>query len=141
MKKNEKIGICTSLILVIMGLIGLIYTISIKNSTEINVSMYGLSLIYLIYGIIMFFYYIKLSKNKKKSDEQENIYEDERENSNKNKACAITFRIFLWLSIIADFIITVFLRQYQEYVNILNIFIGLTILTYLITYYIISKRN
>ena len=36
-------------------------------------------------------YFIKLSKNKKKSDEQENIYLDERINGNREKSFALTF--------------------------------------------------
>lgn len=141
MKKNEKRGIIISIILVIMGLVGIIYTTIIRNSVDTSVSMYSLGLTYLIIGIVVFIYYIRLSKNKKKSDEQQNIYDDERVISNSNKAHAITFKIILSTSILVDFIVTFFLREYQELANTLQNFTVFTILIYSVVYYFVSKRN
>ena len=92
-------------------------------------------------GLILILYFIKLSKNKKKSDEQENIYMDERINSNKEKSFALTFKIIIWASVIADFMVTFFLRQYQELADTLNVFTGLSIFIYLVVYYFVSKNN
>lgn len=141
MKRNEKRGIIISIIVTVMGLVGLIYTVIMKNSIEDYGSMYSLGLTYFVAGIVLIVYFIRLSKNKKKSDEQENIYEDERINRNKDRACAITFGIIIWISLIADFMVTFFFRQYQEFADKLNVFTVFSIFTYLIVYYFVSKKN
>ena len=82
-----------------------------------------------------------MKKNEKKSEEQENIYFDERINRIREKSFALTFKIILWISIIADFVVVFFLRQYQELADTLNVFVGLSIFIYLIVYYFVSKKN
>ena len=141
MKKYEKRGVIISIIVIIMGLVGLIYTALVKDSVENSGYMNSAGITYLVMGAILLLYFIKLSKNKKKSDEQENIFLDERINSNREKSFALTFKVILWISIIADFIVTFFLRQYQGIADTLSVFVGLSILTYLIVYYFISKKN
>ena len=132
MKKNEKRGIIISIITTIMGLVGIVYTTIIKNSIDNSVSMYNLSITYLILGLALILYFIRLSKNKKKSDEQENIYMDERINSNIRKSCYLTFKIIIDVSFITDFMVTIFLRQYQELADTLNVFIGISIFIYFV---------
>lgn len=141
MKKNEKRGIVIALLIIVLVLIGLIYAIITKKNIDTNSSMYSLGITYLVAGLLLVIYFIRLSKNKKKSDEQENIYQDERINNNRNKACAVTFKIIIWSSLIADYTVTFFLEQYQELADTLNIFVGFTIGIYLIAYCFISKRN
>ena len=141
MKKYEKRGVIISIIAIIMGLVGLIYTALVKDSVENSGYMNSAGITYLVIGAILLLYFIKLSKNKKKSDEQENIYLDERINSNREKSFALTFKIILWISIIAEFIVTFFLRQYQQWADALNVFVGLSIFIYLIVYYFVSKKN
>ena len=141
MKKYEKRGVIISIITIIMGLVGLIYTALVKDSVENSGYMNSAGITYLVIGAILLLYFIKLSKNKKKSDEQENIYLDERINSNREKSFALTFTIILWISIIAEFIVTFFLRQYQQWADALNVFVGLSIFIYLIVYYFVSKKN
>lgn len=141
MKKNEKRGIIISIIVTIMGLVGIIYTTIIKNSIDNSGYMYSSGITYLILGLILILYFIKLSKNKKKSDEQENIYMDERINSNREKSFALTFKIIIWASVIADFMVTFFLRQYQELADTLNVFTILSSFIYLVVYYFVSKNN
>lgn len=141
MKKNEKRGIVISIIVIIMGLVGLIYTTLVKNSVENSGHMYSFGITYLVIGLILLLYFIKLSKNKKKSDEQENIYMDERINSNREKSFALTFKIIIWISIIVDFMVTFFFRQYLELAETLNIFTAFSIFVYLIVYYFVSKNN
>ena len=141
MKKFEKRGVIISIIVIIMGLVGLIYTALVKDSVENSGYMNSAGITYLVMGAILLLYFIKLSKNKKKSDEQENIYLDERINSNREKSFALTFKIVLWISIIAEFIVTFFLRQYQQWADALNVFVGLSIFIYLIVYYFVSKKN
>lgn len=141
MKKYEKRGVVISIIVIIMGLVGLIYTALVKNSVENSDYMNSTGITYLVMGSILLLYFIKLSKNKKKSDEQENIYLDERINSNREKSFALTFKIIIWISIIADFMVTFFLREYQEFAETLGMFVGISIFIYLIVYYFISKKN
>ena len=141
MKKYEKRGIIISIIVIIMGLIGLIYTALVKNSVQNSDYMNSAGITYLVMGSILLLYFIKLSKNKKKSDEQENIYLDERINGNREKSFALTFKIIIWISLIADFIVTFFLIQYKELADTLSMFVGLSILIYLIVYYFVSKKN
>lgn len=141
MKRNEKRGIIISIILALMGLVGLIYTTIMKTSIEDCGPMYKLGLTYVVAGLFLIVYFIRLSKNQKKSDEQENIYEDERINRNKDRACAITFRIIIWISVIADFMVTFFFREYQEFTDTLSAFTFFSIFTYLIAYYFVSKNN
>jgi len=141
MKKYEKRGVIISIIVTIMGLVGLIYTALVKDSVENIGYMNTAGMTYLVMGLILLLYFIKLSKNKKKSDEQENIYLDERINGNREKSFALTFKIIIWISLIADFIVTFFLIQYKELADTLSMFVGLSILIYLIVYYFVSKKN
>ena len=141
MKENEKKGIIISAIITIMGLVGLIYTSTIKDSLEDSGSMYSLGFTYLIFGILLIIYFIQLSKNKKRSTEQENIYEDERLNINKGKASSITFSIIIGTSILAEFMFTFFFREFHELANTLTEFTSFSILVYLIVYYFVSKKN
>ena len=141
MKKNEKRGVIISVIVIIMGIIGLIYTTLVRNSVENSNFMYMSGISYMVMGLTILLYFIKLSKNKKKSDEQANIYLDERINSNREKSFALTFKIILWTSIIADYIVAFFLRQYQDWADILSMFVGTSIFIYVIVYYFVSKKN
>ena len=141
MKKNEKRGMIISIIISIMGAIGIIYTTIIKATVEDSLYMYTTGTTLVILGVMLMLYYIKLSKNKKISNEQENIYMDERINQNKEKSFAITFKIIIGISLIMDFITTFFLREYKECANILGAFVIASIILYFIVYTIVSKRN
>ena len=141
MKKNEKRGVIISVITIIMGVVGLVYTASVNESAENMAYMYSAGTTYVILGLSLLLYFIKLSKNKKRSDEQENIYLDERINSNKEKAFAISFKIIVWISLIADFMTIFFFRQYLDFSRILNTFICFSGFVYLIVYYFVSKNN
>lgn len=141
MKKNEKKGIIISTILILMGLIGIIYTAIIEGTIENSWTLYIVGLAYFALGACLLGYFIRLSKNEKKSEEQENIYEDERLNSNRDKACAITCRIIIYTSFIADFMVTFFIRQYKDLSDILSEFTFFLLLIYAVVYYFVSKKN
>jgi len=141
MKKNEKRGIIYSMIITIMGLIGTVYTTIIKNNVEDTSNMYSVGITCLVLGLILMLYFIKLSKNKKKSDEQENLYLDERINANREKSFAITFKIIIWISLITDYMVTFFFNQYQTYADALYAFTIGAMLIYLIVYQFVSKKN
>ena len=112
MKKNEKRGMIISSIMVILGVIGLIYVHFIKDYVY-TIGMKSLGSKYLFDGLALIIYFVRLSKNKEKSEEQEILYDDERLNANKEKSCAITYKIIVWLSLLADYIVTFFLIQFQ----------------------------
>lgn len=59
----------------------------------------------------------------------------------KEKAFAISFKIIVWISLIADFMTIFFFRQYLDFSRILNTFICFSIFVYLIVYYFVSKNN
>ena len=143
MKKNEKRIIIISTICSVIGLIGVIYTKIIENtlSYEVFNNMYMLGMGYIILGIVSIIYTISLSKNKKKSQEKQNIYDDERVNINKNRACTITFKITLAISLIANYVVTFFFTQYSELANTLGYLICGMILIYSVVYYFVSKNN
>lgn len=141
MKKNEKRGVIISVLVMILGIVGLIYTPFVEKSVEVGANMYSFGIAYLILGLMLLIYFIRLSKNKKRSEEQENIFLDERINANREKSFAITFKIIIWTSIIANYIVTFFLRQYQEFANALQNFTSIAIIIYLIVYYFVSKNN
>ncbi len=141
MKPNERRGIIISVLIGLSGLVGLVYFYLTNKSIKYNSSMYSLGITYLVLGIIFVIYYIKLSKNKKKSEEQEILYQDERIKNNRNNACAITFKIIIWTSIIADYLVTFFFEKYQELSQNLDVFTLFTIVIYAITYFIVSKKN
>ena len=56
MKKYEKRGVIISIIVIIMGLIGLIYTELVKNSVENSGYMYSAGITYLVMGAILLLY-------------------------------------------------------------------------------------
>lgn len=141
MKRNEKRGIIISVIMSVMGVIGIIYTTLINVAVEEAQYMYGTGTMMVVLGVVLLLYFIKLSKNKVKSEEQENIYMDERINQNKERSFAITFKIILGISLIMDFVTTFFLREYKELANILGQFVSGSIILYFIVYAIVSKRN
>ena len=66
---------------------------------------------------------------------------DERINSNIRKSCYLTFKIIIDVSFITDFMVTIFLRQYRELADTLNVFIGISIFIYFVVYYFVSKNN
>lgn len=140
MKKNEKRGMIISSIMVIMGVIGLIYVHFIKDYVD-TIGMKSLGATYLVAGVALIIYFVRLSKNKEKSEEQEILYDDERLNANKEKSCAITYKIIIWLSLLADYIVTFFLIQFQYLAHYLNIFTMLMIIIYVVVHYFVSKTN
>jgi len=141
MKKNEKRGIIISVLVMILGIVGLIYTPFAEKNVQEGANMYSFGVAYLILGIALLIHFIRLSKNKKRSEEQENIFLDERINANREKSFAITFKIIIWTSIIANYMVTFFLRQYKELANTLQNFTCSVIMIYLIVYYFVSKNN
>ena len=92
-------------------------------------------------GIITLIKYTRVMKNERMRKELENANNDERLKINNNESMAITFRIIIWISVIADFMVTFFFREYQEFTDTLSAFTFFSIFTYLIAYYFVSKNN
>ena len=60
MKKNEKRGMIISIIISIMGAIGIIYTTIIKATVEDSLYMYTTGTTLVILGVMLMLYYIIL---------------------------------------------------------------------------------
>lgn len=90
-------------------------------------------------GIITLIKYIRVMKNERMRKELENANNDERLKINNNESMAITFRISVLLEAIISIICAV--NNKMEIAEYLGFAICFQIIVYLITYFIISKKN
>jgi len=90
-------------------------------------------------GIITLIKYTRVMKNEKMRKELENANNDERLKINNNESMSITFRISVLLEAIISIICAV--NNKMEIAEYLGFAICFQIIVYLITYFIISKKN
>ena len=90
-------------------------------------------------GIITLIKYTRVMKNERMRKELENANNDERLKINNNESMAITFRISVLLEAIISIICAV--NNKMEIAEYLGFAICFQIIVYLITYFIISKKN
>ena len=90
-------------------------------------------------GIITLIKYTRVMKNERIRKELENANNDERLKINNNESMAITFRISVLLEAIISIICAV--NNKMEIAEYLGFAICFQIIVYLITYFIISKKN
>ena len=90
-------------------------------------------------GIITLIKYTRVMKNEKMRKELENANNDERLKINNNESMAITFRISVLLEAIISIICAIYNKM--EIAEYLGFAICFQIIVYLITYFIISKKN
>jgi len=90
-------------------------------------------------GIITLIKYTRVMKNERMRKELENANNDERLKINNNESMAITFRISVFLEAIISIICAV--NNKMEIAEYLGFAICFQIIVYLITYFIISKKN
>lgn len=90
-------------------------------------------------GIITLIKYTRVMKNERIRKELENANNDERLKINNNESMAITFRISALLEAIISIICAV--NNKMEIAEYLGFAICFQIIVYLITYFIISKKN
>lgn len=90
-------------------------------------------------GIITLIKYTRVMKNERMRKELENANNDERLKINNNESMAITFRISVLLEAIISIICAV--NNKMKIAEYLGFAICFQIIVYLITYFIISKKN
>lgn len=90
-------------------------------------------------GIITLIKYTRVMKNERMRKKLENANNDERLKINNNESMAITFRISVLLEAIISIICAV--NNKMEIAEYLGFAICFQIIVYLITYFIISKKN
>ena len=90
-------------------------------------------------GIITLIKYTRVMKNERMRKELENANNDERLKINNNESMAITIRISVLLEAIISIICAV--NNKMEIAEYLGFAICFQIIVYLITYFIISKKN
>ena len=62
MKKNEKRGVIISVLVMILGIVGLIYTPFVEKSVEVGANMYSFGIAYLILGLMLLIYFVNKDK-------------------------------------------------------------------------------
>ena len=136
--KRKLIGAIICFIIGIACLIILIAS-SDKISEELVSYMNGFSSGIIIIGIITLIKYIRVMKNEKMSKKLENANNDERLKVINNESMAISFRISVLVEAVISIICAVYNKM--EIVEYLGFAICFQIIVYLITYFIISKKN
>ena len=110
-----------------------------KINEELLSYLSGFSTGIIVVGIITVIKYIRVMKNEKMSKELENVNNDERLKVINNEAMAISFRI----SVLAEAVISIIcaVNNKIEVAEYLGFAICFQVVVYLITYFIISKKN
>ena len=141
MNKELKKKIIVSVISVVIGVSILICTFIFKNIfTEERISYAaGFSSGLIIVGMIIFirtiFAISGVDKGKKMSD----ALQDERLIAINNEASEITFRIITIIESITCILLFFFGMEKEG--TILSVFVGISLLVYLITYFVLSKKK
>lgn len=141
MNKEIKKKLIISVIAIILGLAILFSTFMLKNIfTEDkidNVTAFSSGLI--VVGIIMFIRTIFALSGASKGKELVNKLQDERLIAINNQASEITLRITILIAAIAS-IILLFLGLEKE-AMITCIFVGISTLIYLVSYFVLSRKK
>ena len=136
--KRKLIGaaICLGLGIICLIILAINYKII---SEELIYYLNGFSSGIIIIGIVTLIKYIRIMKNQEMTKKIENANNDERLKVINNEAMAISFRI----SIIIEAVISMICAAYNkmEISEYLGFAISFQIVVYLITYFIISKKN
>ena len=136
--KRKLIGAAICLILGIISLITLAINYKII-SEELLSYLSGFSSGIIVIGIVTLIKYSRIMKNQEMTKKIENANNDERLRIINNESMAISFRI----SIITEAVISMICAAYNkmEIAEYLGFAICFQIIVYLITYFIISKKN
>ena len=110
-----------------------------KISEELLSYLSGFSSGIIAVGTVTLIKYIRVMKNEKMSKKLENANNDERLKVINNESMAISFRI----SVVAEAIISIIcaVNNKMEIAEYLGFAICFQLIVYLITYFIISKKN
>lgn len=141
MNKEIKKKIVVSVISIILGLIVLFTTFILKNTfteSKIDYAM-GLSSGLIFVGIIIFIKTIFAISGADKGKELANKLQDERLISINNEASEITFRITTLIAAIAS--IVLFFMDLEKEGMIASVFVGVSTLIYLVSYFVLSRKK
>ena len=141
MNKIMKRKLIRTIICFALGIACLIFIAFNFEKIDENLLSYlrGCSTGIITVGIITLIKYTRVMKNERMRKELENANNDERLKINNNESMAITFRISVLLEAIISIICAV--NNKMEIAEYLGFAICFQIIVYLITYFIISKKN
>ena len=141
MNKIIKRKLIGSMICFILGISSLIFlAISYeKISEELLSYLSGFSSGIIVIGIITLIKYTRIMKNEKISKKLENANNDERLKIINNKSMAISFRISVIIEAVISMICAVYNKM--EIAEYLGLAICFQIIVYLLTYFIVNKKN
>ena len=141
MNKELKKKIIVSVISVVIGISILICTFIFKNIfTEENISYAtGFSSGLIIVGMIIFIRTIFAISGVDKGKKMVDTLQDERLIAINNEASEITFRIITIIESITCILLFFFGMEKEG--TVLSVFVGISLLVYLITYFVLSKMK
>jgi len=141
MNKIIKRKLIKAAICLVLGIISLIIlAINYKIISEELLSyLSGFSSGIIVIGVITLIKYTRVMKNEKMSKELENANNDERLKIINNESMAISFRISVLVEAVISIICAIYNKM--EIAEYLGFAICFQIIVYLITYFIISKKN
>ena len=90
-------------------------------------------------GIITLIKYTRVMKNEKMRKELENANNDERLKINNNESMAIAFRISVITQVVISIVCAIYNKM--EIAGYIEIAVTFQTMVYLVTYFIISKKN
>lgn len=136
--KRKLIGSAMCLVLGIVGLIFLAVS-PVKISEEVLSYLNGFGVGLIIIGIITLIRYTRIMKNEKMSKQLENANNDERLKVISNESMAIAFRISVITQVVISMVCAIYNKM--EIAGYIEIVVTFQTMVYLVTYFIISKKN
>ena len=141
MNKIIKRKLIGSIICFTLGIIGLIFLAISSGTISEDLFSYisGFSSGIIVVGIVTLIKYTRVMKNQEMTKKIENANNDERLKIINNESMAITLRISLIVEAVISMICAV--NNKMEIAECLGFAICFQIIVYLITYFIVNKKN
>ena len=141
MNKIIKRKLIGSAICLVLGIVGLIFfaVSPVKISEEVLSYLNGFGVGLIIIGIITLIRYTRIMKNEKMSKQLENANNDERLKVIINESMAIAFRISVITQVVISIVCAIYNKM--EIAGYIEIAVMFQTMVYLVTYFIISKKN
>ena len=141
MNKIIKRKLIGSIICFTLGIIGLIFLAISSGTISEDLFSYisGFSSGIIVVGIVTLIKYTRVMKNQEMTKKIENANNDERLKIINNESMAITLRIILIVEAVISMICSV--NNKMEIAECLGFAICFQIIVYLITYFIVNKKN
>lgn len=141
MNKEIKKKIIISVVAILLGLAILVSAVIFKNVFTEDKKDYiaGFSSGLIVVGMVIFIRTIFALSGADKGKELANKLHDERLIAINNEASEITFRITIFIAAIAN--IVLFILGMEKEVRVVSVFIGLSTLIYLVSYFVLSRKR